>query len=106
MIKLKCDYSSLAEMFGRSRDPITSGEHRGCGRRRTNKLTELENREVACSRREVGTSRCSLHGTTLRDADADADDDVVVDVERYVKLADLCATELAHEATRRIPTQV
>ncbi|KOX72545.1 hypothetical protein WN51_03077 [Melipona quadrifasciata] len=31
---------------------------------------------------------------------------VVVDVERYVKLADLCATELAHEATRRIPTQV
>lgn len=31
MIKLKCDYSSLAEMFGRSRDPITSREHRGRG---------------------------------------------------------------------------
>lgn len=31
MIKLKCDYSSLAEMFGRSRDPITDGEHRGRG---------------------------------------------------------------------------
>lgn len=29
MIKLKCDYSPLAEMFGRSRDPITSGEHPG-----------------------------------------------------------------------------
>ena len=30
-IKLKCDYSSLAEMFGRSRDPITNGEHGGRG---------------------------------------------------------------------------